>query len=178
VARTSFEPSKLPRGSELGLTAQVVMTPDDATFPNGTHICEVEIDPETGVTEIVRYVVADDVGTVINPMLVKGQMHGGIAQGAGQALAEQILYDVDGQIVTGSFMDYVMPRASDLPNLPVISNPVPTRNNPLGAKGAGEAGAVGALAVVMNAVAHALDVAHLDMPASPERVWRALHVSQ
>jgi carbon-monoxide dehydrogenase large subunit len=178
VARTSFEPSKLPRGSELGLTAQVVMTPDDATFPNGTHICEVEIDPETGVTEIVRYVVSDDVGTVINPMLVKGQMHGGIAQGAGQALAEQILYDEDGQIVTGSFMDYVMPRASDLPDLPVISNPVPTRNNPLGAKGAGEAGAVGALAVVMNAVAHALGAAHLDMPASPERVWRALHVSQ
>jgi carbon-monoxide dehydrogenase large subunit len=105
-------------------------------------------------------------------------MHGGIAQGAGQALAEQILYDEDGQIVTGSFMDYVMPRASDLPDLPVISNPVPTRNNPLGAKGAGEAGAVGALAVVMNAVAHALGAAHLDMPASPERVWRALHVSQ
>ena len=178
VARTSFEPSKLPRGSELGLSAQVVMTPDDATFPNGTHVCEVEIDPETGVTQIVRYVVSDDVGTVINPMLVEGQMHGGIAQGAGQALAEQILYDADGQIVTGSFMDYVMPRASDLPDLPVISNPVPTRNNPLGAKGAGEAGAVGALAVVMNAVAHALDVAHLDMPASPERVWRALRISQ
>jgi carbon-monoxide dehydrogenase large subunit len=178
VARTSFESAKLPRGSELGLGAQVVMTPDDATFPNGTHICEVEIDPETGIVAIVRYVVSDDVGTVINPMLVKGQMHGGIAQGAGQALAESILYDADGQIVTGSFMDYVMPRASDFPDIKVISNPVPTRNNPLGAKGAGEAGAVGALAVVMNAVADALGVAHMDMPATPERVWRMLNISQ
>ncbi len=175
VARSSYEPASLPRGSELGLGAQVIMSPDDATFPNGTHVCEVEVDPETGAVDIVSYIVSDDVGTVINPMLVKGQMHGGIAQGAGQALAEQILYDADGQIVTASFMDYVMPRADDLPDLPVLSNPVPTRNNPLGAKGAGEAGAVGAMAVVMSAVAHALGIPHLDMPASPERVWRALN---
>ncbi len=174
VARTSFEPAKLPRGSELGLGAQVIMTADDATYPNGTHVCEVEIDPDTGVVEVVSYVVADDVGTVVNPLLVKGQIHGGVAQGLGQALAEQILYDSDGQMVTGSFMDYVIPRASDLPPLPVHSNPVPTSNNPIGAKGAGEAGAVGALAVVMSAVADALGVAHIDMPASPERVWQAL----
>lgn len=172
VARASFDLTQLPRGSEMGLGANVVMSTDDATFPNGTHVCEVEIDPQTGVVAVVGYVVSDDVGTVINPMLVKGQMHGGIAQGLGQALAEQILYDEDGQMVTGSFMDYVMPRADDLPNLPVLSNPVPTRNNPLGAKGAGEAGCVGALPVVINAVAHALGVAHIDMPATPERVWR------
>ena len=178
VARASYEPSKLPRGSELGLGAQVIMTADDATYPNGTHVCEVEIDPETGVVEIVGYTVADDVGTVINPLLVHGQIHGGVAQGVGQALDEQILYDGDGQIVTGSFMDYAMPRAGDFPDLAVVGNPVPTANNPLGAKGAGEAGAVGGLVVVMNAVAHALNVAHIDMPASSERVWRALQLSQ
>ena len=127
------------------------------------------------VVEITRYTVSDDVGTVINPLLVKGQMHGGIAQGVGQALGEQILYDEDGQMVTGSFMDYQMPRASDLPNLPVLSNAVPTKMNPLGAKGAGEAGCVGALAAVIGAVSDAIGVAHLDMPATPERVWRALH---
>ena len=177
VARASFQLGKLDRGSEMGLSAAVVMTADDATFPNGTHICEVEIDPETGVVEIVSYTASDDVGTVINPLLVKGQMHGGIAQGAGQALGEQILYDEDGQMITGSFMDYLMPRAADLPSMPIISNPVPTANNPLGAKGAGEAGCVGALAVVMGAVADALDIDHLDMPATPECVWRALERS-
>ncbi len=174
IARASYEPAKLPRGSELGLSAQAILTPEDATFPNGTHVCEVEIDPETGVAEVVRYTVSDDVGTVINPLLVKGQMHGGIAQGIGQALGEQVLYDEDGQMVTGSFMDYQMPRADDLPNLPVLSNPVPTKMNPLGAKGAGEAGCVGALAVVIGAVADALDVDHIDMPATPERVWQVL----
>jgi carbon-monoxide dehydrogenase large subunit len=174
VARASYEVGRLPRGSELGLGAQVVLSADDATFPNGTHVCEVEIDPETGVTDLVSYVVSDDVGTVINPLLVKGQMHGGIAQGVGQAMGEQILFDADGQMVTGSFMDYAMPRADDLPDMPVLSNPVPTRNNPLGAKGAGEAGCVGALPVVINAICHALDIAHIDMPATPERVWRAV----
>ena len=174
VAKASYDLARLPRGSELGLGAQAIVSTDDATFPNGTHVCEVEIDRETGVVEVVSYVVSDDVGTVINPMLVKGQMHGGIAQGLGQAIGEQVVYDTDGQLVTGSFMDYAMPRAADLPDLAVISNPVPTARNPLGAKGAGEAGAVGALAVVMNAVAHALGVAHLDMPATPERIWSAM----
>lgn len=175
IARASFEPGRMPRGADLGLGAQIVSATEDATFPNGTHICEAEVDPETGVVEITRYTVSDDVGTVINPLLVKGQMHGGIAQGVGQALGEQILYDEDGQMVTGSFMDYQMPRASDLPNLPVLSNAVPTKMNPLGAKGAGEAGCVGALAAVIGAVSDAIGVAHLDMPATPERVWRALH---
>ncbi len=176
VARASFEVTRMPRGSEMGLGANVVLSADDATYPNGTHVCEVEIDPETGVSEIVSYVVADDVGTVINPLLVKGQMHGGIAQGVGQAMGEQILYDADGQMVTGSFMDYMMPRADDLPSLPVLSNTVPTRNNPLGAKGAGEAGCVGALPVVINAICHALDIAHIDMPATPEQVWRTIRM--
>ena len=174
VARASFDVATMPRGSEMGLGASVILTADDATFPNGTHVCEVEIDPETGVAGIVSYVVSDDVGTVINPLLVKGQMHGGIAQGLGQALGEQILYDADGQMVTGSFMDYLMPRADDLPAMAVLSNAVPTRNNPLGAKGAGEAGCVGALPVVINAICHALGIAHIDMPATPEQVWRRL----
>jgi carbon-monoxide dehydrogenase large subunit len=174
VARASFDVGTMPRGSEMGLGANVVLSADDATFPNGTHVCEVEIDPETGGVDIVSYAVSDDVGTVINPLLVKGQMQGGIAQGLGQAMGEQILYDTDGQIVTGSFMDYMMPRADDLPSLPVLSNTVPTRNNPLGAKGAGEAGCVGALPVVINAICHALDIAHMDMPATPEQVWRRI----
>jgi carbon-monoxide dehydrogenase large subunit len=174
VARASYEPAKLPRGADMGLAASVVMTTDDATFPNGTHVCEVEIDIETGVPAVVSYIVADDVGTVINPLLVYGQMHGGVAQGLGQALGEQVLYDEDGQMVTGSFMDYQMPRADDLPFMPVFSNPVPTAMNPLGAKGAGEAGCVGALAAVIGAVADALDVPHIDMPATPERIWQVL----
>ncbi len=177
VARASFDVGRMPRGSELGLGANVVLSADDATFPNGTHVCEVEIDPDTGVTAIAAYVVSDDVGTVINPLLVKGQMHGGIAQGLGQAMGEQILYDADGQMVTGSFMDYLMPRADDLPDITVLSNAVPTRTNPLGAKGAGEAGCVGALPVVINAICHALDIAHIDMPATPEQVWRRLQDS-
>jgi len=178
VAKASYIPAKLPRGADLGLNAQAVVTTEDATFPNGTHICEVEVDPETGVTQIVSYAVSDDVGTVINPLLVKGQMHGGIAQGAGQAFGEQVLYDESGQIITGSFMDYQMPRADDFPLFPVLSNPVPTKMNPLGAKGAGEAGAVGALAAVIGAVSDALGVPHIDMPVTSERVWQTLQAKK
>ena len=178
VAKASYIPAKLPRGADLGLNAHAVVTTEDATFPNGSHICEVEVDPETGITQIVSYVVSDDVGTVINPLLVKGQMHGGIAQGAGQALGEQVLYDESGQIITGSFMDYQMPRADDFPLFPVLSNPVPTRMNPLGAKGAGEAGAVGALAAVIGAVSDALGVPHIDMPVTSERVWQTLQAKK
>ncbi|MDE2575587.1 MAG: xanthine dehydrogenase family protein molybdopterin-binding subunit [Rhodospirillales bacterium] len=177
VARASFETARLPRAAELGLFAQAVVTPDDASFPNGCHVCEVEIDPETGATQLVAYVVVDDVGTVINPLLVKGQVHGGVAQGAGQALLEQIVFDEAGQMLTGSFMDYAMPRADHLPAIDVIANPVPTASNPLGAKGAGEAGTVGALPVVINAVVDALrplGVRHIDMPATPARIWAAL----
>src|SRR5439155_669243 len=147
-------------------------------WPNGCHVCEVEIDPETGAVSLVAYVIADDVGTVINPLTLKGQIHGGVAQGVGQALMEQIVYDPDsGQLLTGSFMDYALPRADTLPDVVVESHPVPTKLNPLGAKGAGEAGTVGALPVVMNAVLDALaplGVRHLDMPASAERVWNAI----
>ncbi len=180
VARASFEVARMPKGSELGLGAHSVVAAEEASFPNGCHVCEVEVDPETGVVDVVRYTVSDDVGTVINPMLVKGQVHGGVAQGLGQVLLEQIAYDESGQMLTGSFMDYAMPRADNLPDMKVVANPVPTKGNPLGAKGAGEAGAVGALPVVMNAILDALrplGVRDLDMPATPERVWAAIQAA-
>ncbi len=178
VATASFVPQRMPRGLELGLDAQAVVTPPGPTFPNGCHACEVEIDPETGAAKIVRYTVVDDVGRVVNPLLLKGQIHGGIAQGAGQALCETLIYDRDsGQLLTGSFMDYCMPRAADLPSIAVGSNEVPAKTNPLGIKGAGEAGTVGALPAVLNAINDALSplgIRHFDMPATPERLWRAI----
>jgi carbon-monoxide dehydrogenase large subunit len=137
----------------------------------------VEIDPETGEIQILRYNVVDDVGTVMNPMLLHGQIHGGIAQGAGQALMEDIHFDASGQLVTASFQDYAMPHAHDFPDMEVESNPVPTRTNPLGVKGAGEAGCVGALPAVTNAVVDALaefGVTHVAMPATAERIWRVI----
>jgi carbon-monoxide dehydrogenase large subunit len=181
VAKASFVAQRMPKGMELGLDARAVVTPPGATFPNGCHVCEVEIDPETGVVRIVRYAVADDVGRVVNPLLLKGQIHGGIAQGAGQALCERMAYDASAQLLSGSFMDYAMPRADDLPLFAVTSNEVPAKTNPLGIKGAGEAGAVGALPAVMNAVNDALaplGIRHFDMPASPERLWRAIHAAK
>ncbi len=182
VARASFEVSTRMPDGELGLGGSAVMAPLLPTFPNGCHVCEVEIDPETGTTDILSYVVVDDVGTVVNPLLVKGQIHGGVAQGLGQAMMEQVCYeDGSGQMLSGSFMDYCMPRAADLPDVKVLSNPVPTATNPLGAKGAGEAGAVGALPAVMNAVIDALTplgIKHLDMPASPARIWAAIEAAK
>ena len=154
----------------------------DYEFLDGVHLCEVEIDEETGQVDIVGYNVVDDVGTVLNPLLLKGQIHGGIAQGAGQILLEDIRYDdASGQLLTGSFMDYCMPRADDLSLVEVKSNPVPTATNPLGVKGAGEAGNVGALPAVANAVVNALSaygVKHVEMPATPERVWRAMQTAK
>lgn len=150
---------------------------DGPTYPNGCHICEIEIDPETGVSSLVRYVVVDDVGTVINPMIVKGQLHGGIAQGAGQALMEQIAFDSSGQLISGSFLDYAMPRADDMPDFEIETFAVPTAMNPLGVKGAGEAGTVGALPAVVIAALDALrplGVKNIDMPLTPENVWRAI----
>ena len=179
VARASYLPARMPRNAEFGLDAKAVVTPQDATFPNGCHICEVEIDPDTGVTRLVGYTVVDDVGNVMNPLLLKGQLHGGIAQGVGQALMERIAY-ADGQLLTGSFMDYGMPRATHLPFFDVVSHAVPTATNPLGAKGAGAAGTVGALPAVMNAVADALyraGVARIDMPATAGNVWSALQAA-
>jgi carbon-monoxide dehydrogenase large subunit len=162
---------------EPGLTASAVFNIEIDNFPNGCHVCELEIDPETGVIEIVRYSVVDDVGTVINPLLVHGQIVGGVAQGIGQILMEDIRFDAEGQPITGSFMDYAMPRADDLSSVAMQSNPVPTRTNPLGVKGCGEAGCVGALPAVANAIVDALSVyglRHIEMPATPERVWRAI----
>lgn len=152
-------------------------TPKQATFPNGCHICEVEIDPETGDVTPLRYVSVEDVGSVINPVLVEGQIHGGVAQGIGQVLFEEIRYDDAAQLVTGSFSDYAMPRAADMPEIISANLEVPTALNPLGVKGVGEAGTVGALSATINAVCHALQPAgirHLDMPATPMKVWQAL----
>jgi len=182
VARTAYQPRQLPAGVESGFSERAAFMPPAVTFPNGTHVCEVEIDADTGLVRVVRYSVVDDVGRMVNPMLVKGQIHGGIAQGLGQALFEELAYDPGtGQLLAGSFMDYAMPRADDLPSFEVDSHAVPTQMNPLGAKGVGEAGTVGALPALLNAVNHALaplGVRHLDMPVTPERVWRAIRDAQ
>jgi aerobic carbon-monoxide dehydrogenase large subunit len=151
--------------------------PQSATYPNGCHVCEVELDPETGVIEVVSYASVNDFGTGINPLIVEGQLHGGVIQGIGQALMEMTVYDTDGQFLTGSFMDYALPRAADSPQVSVVNHPVPATTNPLGVKGCGEAGCAGSLTSVMNAVANALSefgIHHLDMPATPYRVWRAI----
>ena len=178
VARAAFQPAQLPPGLEPGLYETGTFVPKQDTWPNGCHVCEVEIDPDTGSVALLGYLVVDDVGTVVNPLTLAGQIHGGVAQGVGQALMEEVVYDREsGQLLTASFMEYAMPRADTLPDLVIGSNPVPTALNPLGAKGAGEAGTVGALPAVMNAVIDALaplGVRHLDMPATPERVWRAI----
>ena len=178
VAKASFTPARLPKGVEPGLFETATFAPEDDTYPNGSHVCEVEIDPDTGMTEVVGYWVVDDVGNMINPVIVKGQIHGGVAQGVGQALAEQVAYDPDsGQLLSGSFMDYAMPRAADFPDIQIAAHAVPTQRNPLGVKGAGEAGTVGALPATMNAVLNALaeaGVTELDMPATPNRVWQAV----
>ena len=144
------------------------------TFPNGCHICEVEIDPDTGTVEIVAYHIVDDVGRVINPMILDGQIHGGVAQGLGQALMENCVYDeASGQLVTATFADYAMPRADDMPALDIVYNEIPCTTNPLGVKGAGEAGTIGALPAIIGAISDALGVLHIDMPATPEKIWRA-----
>lgn len=182
LATASFHIRRLPAGAEVGLSGAALIGTSAATFPNGCHICEVEIDPDTGATTMVAYHVVDDVGREINPLLLKGQIHGGIAQGAGQALLEQFVYDAEsGQIQSGSFMDYGMPRADDFCSFDVGGHNVPTATNPLGVKGAGEAGTVGALPAVVSAVCDALrplGVVHVDMPATPEKVWRAIKGAQ
>jgi carbon-monoxide dehydrogenase large subunit len=174
VARASFAYASLPQGLEPGLFESASFSPVQETFPNGTHVCEVEVDPDTGAIVLQNYVVVDDVGTEINPLTLHGQVVGGIVQGLGQILMEQIVYDDEGQLLTGSFMDYAMPRAGDICGFRLDHNAVPTRLNPIGAKGAGEAGTVGALAAAMNAIVDALGTGNIEMPATPERVWRAL----
>jgi carbon-monoxide dehydrogenase large subunit len=177
VARAAYQPRQLPAGIEPGWSDTAAFAPPAVTFPNGCHVCEVEVDPETGVVRVLRYTVVDDVGRMVNPLLVKGQIHGGAVQGLGQGMAEVLVYDEAGQVLTGSFMDYAMPRADEVPLFDVDAHEVPTRVNPLGAKGVGEAGTVGALPALLNAVNDALaplGVRHLDMPVTPERVWQAI----
>ncbi len=174
----AFDPGKLPPGMEPTLAELASYTPEVANYPNGCHIVEVEIIPETGEIALDRYTVVDDCGFELNPLLVKGQVHGGIAQGAGQALMENMVYDRgSGQLLSGSFMDYSMPRADDFCDYDVGAHPVLTKTNPLGVKGVGEAGTVGALAAVMNAINNALSelgIEHFEMPATPDRVWKAI----
>ena len=170
----------LPPGVDAGIFESGTYDGGERTYPNGCHIVEVEIDEDTGAVAIVRYCAVDDVGHMINPMLVEGQLHGGIAMGVGQALIENIVYQGD-QIVTGSFMDYGMPRADDFCNFVAGENEVPTKLNPLGVKGAGESGTVGALPAVMNAVNDALSrigAPYVGMPATAEKVWRAIEAAK
>jgi carbon-monoxide dehydrogenase large subunit len=182
VARAAFDPAKLPKGMSPGLEDKARHKPAAATYPNGCHICEVEVDEGTGAVEVLRYTVVDDFGAVVNPMMLEGQVHGGIAQGLGQALLEHTVYDEEsGQLLSGSFMDYDMPRADDLPAIAFHTENIPSTANPLGVKGAGEAGAIGAPPAVINAVVDALaplGVRHIDMPATPERVWRAIQAAR
>ncbi|PJR13397.1 xanthine dehydrogenase family protein molybdopterin-binding subunit [Sinorhizobium meliloti] len=172
--------AELMAGQGTPVSAENFISNEGATFPNGCHICEVEIDPETGQSKLVAYSVVDDVGQMVNPLLVKGQITGGVAQGMGQALMEKAVYDPNsGQLLSATFMDYAIPRAQDMPGVEIAEHSVPTRKNPLGVKGAGEAGTVGSLSAVMSAVSDALrpcGVRHLDMPATPDRIWRCLQV--
>ncbi len=182
VAKAAFNPATIPAGMEPGLFETGTFSPEQDTYPNGSHVCEVEIDPGTGEVKILDYNVVDDVGNVVNPICLKGQIHGGIAQGVGQILMEQVAYDPgSGQLLSGSFMDYAMPRADNFSDIKIVSNPVPTQLNPLGVKGAGEAGTVGAMPSLMNAIMDALrpaGVEHLDMPATPARVWAAIEAAK
>jgi carbon-monoxide dehydrogenase large subunit len=182
VAKAARDTKKLPAGMAPGLDTTHVRVPPAQTFPNGCHIVEVEIDPNTGAIAIARYTVVDDFGRTINPLLLEGQVHGGIVQGIGQALLEHAVYDPDsGQLLSGSFMDYAMPRAGDLPSFAFSTHNVPTTSNPLGVKGAGEAGAVGAPPAVINAIVDALNrrtgARHIDMPATPRRVWEMINAA-
>src|SRR6266496_586642 len=179
VALTAYVPHNYPLDKlEPGLDETAFYDPTNFTYPAGTHICEVEVDPDTGTTTIANFSACDDFGNIINPMIVEGQVHGGLAQGIGQALLECCVYDKEtGQLLTGSYMDYAMPRAAHLPSFKVATKVTPCTHNPLGAKGCGEAGAIGAPAALMNAVHDALastGVTYLDMPASPHRVWSAI----
>ncbi len=180
IALSAYVPHNYPHDKlEPGLNEMAFYDPTNFTFPAGTHICEVEIDPDTGVVQVLKFSACDDFGNIINPMIVEGQVHGGLCQGIGQALLENCVYDQEsGQLLTGSYMDYAMPRADDMPSFKVGTKVTPCTHNPLGAKGCGEAGAIGAPAAMMNAVLDALapvGVKHFDMPASPHRVWQAIN---
>jgi carbon-monoxide dehydrogenase large subunit len=178
VAFAAYVPHDYPIDElEPGLTEKAFYDPANFTYPAGSYVCEVEIDPDTGVTAILRFIAVDDFGNIINPMIVEGQVHGGLAQGIGQAMLEHGIYDDAGQLQTGSYMDYCMPRADDMPRFEVDLTSTPCTHNPLGAKGCGEAGAIGSPPAVINAITDALGVRHLDMPATSEKVWRAAQAS-
>jgi len=178
VAQMSYIPVGLPAELGIGLQGAGAFAAHVPSFPNGCHICEVEVDPETGAVTIDRYSVVDDIGTVINPLLAAGQLHGGLAQGIGQAALERVAYDPEsGQLLSGSFMDFALPRADDMPDVTVAFNPVEGDDNPLGVKGIGEGPTTASPPTVVNAVLDALaprGVSHIDMPLTPETVWRAL----
>jgi carbon-monoxide dehydrogenase large subunit len=178
VGLAAYTAHNLPAGMEPGLKEGAFYDPVNFTFPAGAYIAEVEVDPATGVTEVVRFTAAADFGTIINPMIVEGQVHGGVAQGIGQALLEEVVYSDDGQLVTGSFMDYAMPRADDVPFYTIEHNTTVCPNNPLGLKGCGEAGAIGAPPAVINAITDAIGTNDLAMPATPQRVWRAIQAAR
>jgi carbon-monoxide dehydrogenase large subunit len=175
VAFAAYVPHNYPHDKlEPGLNENAFYDPSNFTFPAGTYVCEVEVDPETGVVKVERWTAVDDFGKIINPMIVEGQVHGGLTQGIGQALIEGAKYDSTGQLVTGSFMDYCIPRADDVPFFQVDTRETPCTHNPLGVKGCGEAGAIGAPAALINAITDALGVKDIAMPATPQTVWRAL----
>ena len=179
IATASFDDAKRPDDVEPGLYSSENFAPEAGTFPNGCHICELEVDPDTGVVQILRYTVEDDVGNVINPLLLEGQIMGGIAQGLGQACGEHAVYDIEsGQLLTATFMDYPMPRADWIPGIDFLYREIASPRNPLGVKGAGEAGTVGAAPAYINALLDALSargIEHIDMPATPLSVWELLN---
>jgi carbon-monoxide dehydrogenase large subunit len=175
VALAAYTAHNLPDGMEPGLKETAFYDPTNFTFPAGTYVCELEVDPATGKTSFINFVAADDFGRLINPMIVEGQVHGGLAQGIGQALLEHAVYDENGQPVTASFMDYAMPRADDLPSFKLSHTTTLCPGNPLGVKGCGEAGAIGSSAAVINAITDAIGHNKLEMPATPDRVWHAIH---
>ena len=182
MARAATVRKDLPQDLQGPLYAACDETVLEASYPYGAHVCEVEVDPDTGHVRVINYVAVDDVGRAVNPLIIHGQVHGGIAQGVGQALLEHAHYDPEsGQLLAGSFMDYAMPRASDLPFYVTELSEVPSSTHPLGIRPAGEGGTVPALAVIINAVVDALwdlGVRHVEMPATPERVWRAIQAAR
>jgi carbon-monoxide dehydrogenase large subunit len=181
LAKTAFHPHLLPEGMEGGLEAHTVFSPANATWPFGSHLCMVEVDPDTGYVELLEYVTMDDCGNVINPMIVDGQLHGGIAQGSGQALFEEAIYDTEGNLLTTSMMDYLLPTAAGLPSFKMERTVTPTHVNPLGVKGIGEAGTIGSAQTIVNGVVDALEplgVEHVDMPLRPRRVWEAIQAAK
>ena len=182
LAEAARDPANLPDGMSPDLDADAYNASDVFTFPSGCHVAEVEIDPDTGMVRVERYAAIDDYGRLINPMLTVGQVQGGLAQGIGQALLEYTVYDEESaQLLSGSLMDYALPRADDLPPLDITLAELPTAVNPLGVKGAGQAGCIAAPQTIVNAILDALaplGVEHIDMPATPERVWRAIRKAQ